>query len=719
MGCLILVSRFGALKVDAATAADSSRPRIGLALGGGSALGFTHVGVLQWLEENHIPVDAVAGTSMGGLMGGLYALGMSPKEIALFVKGIDWNHIFDSAPPYYALDFRRKEDRFEYPIQEIGLRHKLIIPNGLSLYRVSLLLSRITLPYSNIGSFDELPTPYRSVATDIRNSEPYIFKDGSLAEAMRATMAVPGVFTPVQRDDRLLVDGGLVDNVPADVVKNMGADVVIAVNCNQDNHNQTSTGVDSVLMSSVNTVINENTRRALELANIVIHPEIADFSFMDWNKIDQFIRAGYQAAARQAADLKKLAVDEKTWQAYLRGRAERRRTLTAVPEAIEVRGTNEANRKAIQKQLRSFVGKPLQLTDLEKELTQISGCGLYESLRYEMIFKEEKPVLLITVVEKNYGPPFISFSLQANWDGADYRDLTAGFRSTAYNLTGGHSELRTDIGIGSLPYFATEFYQPLGNSQWFLAPSLKLEQTDGSLFENGNRLQSYKVINGDIGLDAGLTLNKYAELRLGYQIGHQRLRTTVGNYLDLGDLSGSVRKTELKFTYMNADETVGRSFFGMLKSNWYDAAPGASEPFGTVEASLRWSNPLGGHDILVAALAGGSSFEGDLPLVQKFKLGGPLQLGTYQFQELQGNHYLLGTIGYLRYLRKLPLTRKSLYLGTFVERGGAFAEWSDPQLHTDLSIGLVSPTVFGTLYIGTSFGKGTNHGLNLLLGHRF
>ncbi|TCL69379.1 NTE family protein [Hydrogenispora ethanolica] len=715
--CAVLLWQWSGGKAMAAAPTELSRPRIGLALGGGSALGFSHIGVLQWLEEHHIPVDAVAGTSMGGLMGGLYALGMSPAEIEVFVKALDWNHIFDSSPPYNALDFRRKEDRLEYPIQEIGFRHKLIIPNGLSLYRVSLLLSRITLPYSGIASFDELPTPYRSVATDIRNSEPYVLKDGSLAEAMRATMAIPGVFTPVEREGRLLVDGGLVNNVPADVVKTMGADAVIAVDCNDNNRGRDIRGIDSVLMGSLNTVIIENTRRSLEAADVVIHPEFQNVSFMDWNKIDEFVSAGYQAAASQASALQKYALSESEWQIYQQQRAGRQRTLAAVPEAVMVKGTNELNRKAIQSQLRPFLGKPLQLDALDKVLIEISGCGLYESIRYELAFEETGTVLLITAVEKNYGPPFISFALRGTYDGSNYTALNAGFRTTAYHILGDHSELRLDFGVGSTPYLSGELYKPFANSSWFLAPNLSLEQTDGSLFSAGQWVRGYELTSGHAGVDLGYTLNKFAEVRLGYSLGFQRPETGVAS--DLDDLDGSVRKTELRYTFSQADEEARRSFLGTLTGSWYDKAPGAQGGFGTAETRIRWSYPVGSRDLIVGTLAAGLSFQGDLPLIQQFKLGGPLQLGSYPFQALQGDNYGLGTIGYLKYLRKLPLTRKNLYLGAFFQRGGVFEKWSAPDLSSDVSFGLVSPTVFGTLYIGTSFGKEDKGRFNFILGNLF
>ena len=455
-GLSFLLLLFFSISPAVAEETAQSRPRIGLALGGGSAIGFAHIGVLQWLEENHIPVDYVAGTSMGGLLGGCYAMGMSPAEIEQLVKNLNWDRLFDSTPPFHTLDFRRKEDKLDYPGEiMIGLKDKLYLPNGLSIYRVNLLLSRLALPYSTLRSFDELPIPYRCVATDIRNSEKVVLGDGSLAEAMRATMSIPGAFAPVEREGRLLVDGGLVDNVPADVAKAMGADVVIAVNCNQSNVHKDLRRVDEMLMSSINTLTNENVKHSLQLADIVLNIQSGELSSFAWDAADQFIAAGYRAAEAQGAELKRLAVDPEMWQAYLHKRFERKRLQTPVPRALEIRGTHPSNHAEIEARLLPFIGKPIDTTALEAALIDIMGSGFYENLRYEVILRDQTPTLLITVQEMAYGPPFVRYILQMNFVG-DRADVNLRSRIAAYNLAGDRSELRTDLALGTAPALKAE-----------------------------------------------------------------------------------------------------------------------------------------------------------------------------------------------------------------------------------------------------------------------
>ena len=207
------------------------RLKIGVALEGGGALGLAHIGVLQWFEDHHIPIDYLAGTSMGGLVGGLYATGKSPQQLRQLVEAQNWDVILGGALPYEDLSFRRKEDKVAFPNSIVlGLRRGLVLPGGLNAgQQISLLIDRETLAYSSVQSFDDLPIPFRCVATDLVTGKQAVFKEGSLSPAMRATMAIPGLFSPIREGEHVYVDGGLVGNLPTDVVRDMGADIVIGV----------------------------------------------------------------------------------------------------------------------------------------------------------------------------------------------------------------------------------------------------------------------------------------------------------------------------------------------------------------------------------------------------------------------------------------------------------------------------------------------------------
>src|SRR2546422_2719680 len=262
-------------------AAPRVRPKIGVALEGGGAMGLAHIGVLKWFEEHHIPVDYVAGTSMGGLVGGFYATGMNPEEMKTLIEGLDWRKILSDRTPYEDLSYRRKEDQRAYPNSLIfGLRHGLSAPAGLIPgHQIGLLIDRVALPYYAVPSFDALPVPFRCVATDLVSGKPYIFKDGSLAVALRATMSIPGAFSPVHDGQTVFVDGGLLNNLPTDVVRQMGADIVIAVHLETAPvEAQDIQSIFSVLQQSVRVVIAENEVRGLTQADAVVSVPLGEFS---------------------------------------------------------------------------------------------------------------------------------------------------------------------------------------------------------------------------------------------------------------------------------------------------------------------------------------------------------------------------------------------------------------------------------------------------------
>src|ERR1700747_1229377 len=284
----------------AAPSPQEKRPRakIGVALEGGGALGLAHIGVLQWFDDHHIPIDYIAGTSMGGLVGGLYATGRTPKELEEIVDQQNWDIIIGGKTPYQDLSFRRKEDARDYPtFIQIGLKKGLRLPAGLNAgHQISLLIDRETLPYASLTSFDELPTPYRCVATDLVSGKEVIFKDGRLSQAMRATISIPGLFNPVRRDNHVLVDGGLVGNLPTDVVRNMGAQVVIAIHLEvspaKPEEIQSFFGV---LGRSVDVIVRENEIRGLSKADLVVNVDLHEYGSLEYQKSQAIIAVGLQA----------------------------------------------------------------------------------------------------------------------------------------------------------------------------------------------------------------------------------------------------------------------------------------------------------------------------------------------------------------------------------------------------------------------------------------
>src|SRR5262252_9934804 len=282
------------------------RPVIGLALSGGGALGLTEIGVIRWMEENHIPVDRIAGTSMGSIIGSMYATGMSPEEIQTFAKKINWDEAFLPEPGYAEISYRRKQDRRDFLVAApLGLKNGLRGPNGLNSGQAAgLLLDRIAYPNSGVTDFDDLPIPFRCVATDMQSGEKVVLHDGFLADAVRASMAIPGLFTPVELKGQVLADGGMVQNIPVETAHDMGADAVIAVELHYPPEDAAQLGtLAGVLSRAIDVMINQNERRSLALAQAKVRVEMQGFSIADYNRVRELVELGYNAAASQSADL--------------------------------------------------------------------------------------------------------------------------------------------------------------------------------------------------------------------------------------------------------------------------------------------------------------------------------------------------------------------------------------------------------------------------------
>lgn len=360
------------------------RPRIGLALSGGGAAGLAEIGVIQWLEQNHIPVDRIAGTSMGSIIAAMYATGTSPAEIQKFAEGIDWDSALLPAPSYRQLSYRRKQDRRDYQIEPaLGLKHGLNGPNGINPgHGVGLLLDHIAFAESGIASFDDLPIPFRCVATDMQTGDRVVLHDGSLPRAVRASIAIPGVFTPVEINGRVLADGGMVENIPVEVVREMDADTVIAVYLRlplgKREQLETLTGV---LSRALDVMLLQNERRSLALANTTITVDTGDFSIDDYDRLSDLIRLGYQSAASQAAALLPFAIkDDTEWQQYLAVRAARKCVQATQVQSVTVEGADSDTDHRLEQNLKSDTRGPLDLRKLENQLTRIAGEGEFDRL---------------------------------------------------------------------------------------------------------------------------------------------------------------------------------------------------------------------------------------------------------------------------------------------------------------------------------------------------
>jgi len=703
------------------------RPTIGLVLEGGGALGLAHVGVLRWFEENHIPIDYLAGTSMGGLVGGLYATGMPAHEIDTFLKGINWNRSLRNELPYSARSFRRKEDKRDYPNDlEFGLKHGIVFPSGFnSGHQVGLILDRVALPYSNLKTFNDLPTPFRCVATDLVSGKATVFSQGSLSDALRATMSLPAIFSPVRRDGEVYVDGGIIDNLPVDVARAMGADIVIAV------HLETpplkpdeALSAFAVLQRSVGVVISVNELENMKKADILIRAHTEAYTMIDYPAAKDIIEVGYAGAQERAPLLRRLSLDDQDWTDYVDRRQARRRPIP-VPQFVEVVGTEPVIAEGIEKSLADNIGKPLDYDRINNDLTGVTGLGRFARAGYQLTTRNGQEGLLIRADEKDYAPPTVNPLFLI--DGSDYTDvrLSVGARVTLNDIGGFGSELRADAIAGSTYSIASEYYHPLNwFSHFFMAPRLFASSKPFDLYFNDNRIAVYRQHEAGGGFDFGVAVNRFSELRFGYQIEHLSLTRSIGIPGVLrSNVSGRQGFTRLRYVIDRTDDpTVPRQGY-LLQSNfeYYDSNPSATEHFPVAEIRSGVFHKLGKNSVFLLA-SGGSTFgyhNTGLPL---FGLGGPQRLGAYGTNELLTNQYFLGQAGYIRRLTQLsPFLGNNVYLITAYEVGKAYGALNatDSRLPMDVNTAVLVQSFIGPVVFGGSVGDRGHHKFYFQLGRYF
>jgi NTE family protein len=724
---IFFVTRFGARAIAALLAAlmimpvsmgaqqpavqPASRPKVALVFEGGGALGFAHIGVIKWIEEHHIPVDYVAGTSMGGLVGGLYASGMSPEEISDFVGGINWTTVLSGQVPFPALSYRRKEDKLAFPNRlEFGLKRGFSLPNGLnSGSAVGLLLDEKMLPYYDLKSFDDLPIPFRCVATDLTTGTEHVFKDGSLAQAMRSTMSIPGVFAPVAHGTQIYSDGAAVNNLPVDVARRMGADITIAIYLDTGPFDRsTLESLVGVAGRNLQILIAANELKSMKDANILLKADVSKFTSGDFEKSAEIIPKGVEVAEEHAAELEKYAVSDAEWQAYIRARSSRRRTAVPEPKFVDVYGMHGVQQTEVANEFTQYVNKPIDTQKIENTITDLQGTGIYSSISYNLIDQDNKTGLLVRPRLKDYGPPFLNVGVTLLSNDANDIQLGMGGRATFFGMAGPGSELRLNASVGQVAGISGELYKPLvAGRRYFVAPRLYYEHTVSAFFSGSQQLAEYTQERNGFGVDLGYRFSANAELRAGedYQWYGESLRigTPIEQTFHITPFVSNVR-----FQYLGQDSaqlpTRGSEF--RTQYNYLTQRPNSGAGFSQWNSTMSHFIPVRARGIIFGTGSGGTSCGAkDLGLAG-FSLGGPLRLSAYHQGELLGSDYFLAQTGYLHRLVKLnPVIGDSIYAGGFYEIGKVWGGApGTPNLPNDISGTLIIKTLFGPIYGGASIG---------------
>jgi len=705
--------------------ATSRRPKVGLVLEGGGALGLAHIGVLKWLEEHRVPVNYVAGTSMGGLVGGIYATGYSARQVEDLVKTIDWEQVLQGQAAYEDLSFRRKQDAFEYPNRlEFGLKKGLQFPEGFnSGQEVGMILDRIALPYSEVDDFNDLPIPFTCVSTDLVTSQKFVFRKGSLSVALRSTMSLPGVFSPVHWDGHIFVDGGLLDNLPVEVARSMGADLTLAVHLETAKLESTSTlSSVGVLSRSISVVVAANELRSMEKADMLISVPLQDYASSNYERAEEIIKLGYQAAQAKAALLNTLSVDETTWQEHLAQRAARRRTAR-VPQFVKVAGTSPRLANAVENDLKNSVGKPVDTTILESQLFDMKGDGRFSNLSYQIATRNGTPGLLVTGVEKPYSPPVVQPLLVL--DGSNFNGVyfSMGARVTFQDFGAYRAELRNDLMIGSEYGIASQYYRPFSaSSKWFIAPRAFANYQQYPVYRQNDFLAEYRKSSTGGGLEVGYEFGRVAQIALGYTAAYQKFTPKIGDTTLLPTASGRFGATALRFSLNEVDDPVipRTGQYANINGAWVDSNPGGAHSYPLAEGRIVKIVKVSEPGSIYFGAAGGTVFGNQLVGVPSFALGGANTFAAYGENELLTNQYYLLQTGYIQKIARLPvLLGEGVYLNGLFEVGKVFAPPFSSQVPGDLSAALVINTIFGPVSFGGAVGARGHRRVFFKLGRIF
>ncbi len=714
------------------TASQVKRPKIGLVLSGGGARGFAHIGVLKVLEENRIPVDFVAGASMGALVGSLYATGRTPAEMEQLVETLDWEKLLSGSPAYDELTYRRKQDKRNIPggITLGGKNVKdLKLPGSLNPgHEIGLVIDDLMLPYSTVEDFSNLPIPFRCVATDMVNAETVVLKNGSLQQSLRATMAIPAVFAPVEINGKILADGGVLNNIPTDVAKNMGADIILVVNIEtQIGDRSALEDLLGVLGQTLVVATIENSRRSLQQANIIIAPDLQNYTTGSFDSGKEIVKLGYDGAKQNEAILRGLSLDEAAWQAHLADRRKRiRPDRKPVTEFLAVEGAETPKEREILREQLSekYVGREINKDEIEKDLTQLTGTRRFDSLGYEIKEENGQDGLLIRNYDtktRSERKTVFEAGIEVNNTDSDNTNFNGRGRLTFFDIGGYGSEWRNDISIGSRTLLATEYFRPLGETRFFVAPNAFYQNRGVDIFQEGERLAEYTFETAQIGLDLGFSVNRDSELRLGYFIGHQKAKRRIGDPL-LPNLSGRFNAVSLRYEYDGADKTQiptrGIRLSGSL--NYFLDTPGTDAGFPQGELKFNAIRPVSEKYFTFGFGAVGTSFGRTAPPLQQFTLGGLLNVGGLGREEFRGSNTLRGGFGILRETYALPaFIGGKVYFGGWYEAGSVFETIDSARLRQSATGGFLMETPVGPVFIGGSFAEGGRRKVYFSLGRFF
>lgn len=729
----ILVAFFaqGVMAAPAVEDEEGQRRMIGLALSGGGALGAAHVGVLKALEEMQIPIGCIAGTSMGAIVGGLYASGMSPSEIGDWFRNADWDFLLSDSLPREAESFKKKQRQFDLNqgiAFTVSLTQGLKLPAGLIAGRnIMASLRQMTMPVRHINDFDRLPIPFRAIATDIENGDLVILEDGDFVEALRASMAIPAMFTPQTLGGRLLADGGLANNLPISIVQDMGADAVIAVNAGGQLKKGYDLDTASAMMGQLVAIpIERQTREEiarLTTGDVLVRVKLDDFGTTDFAKASKAIDLGYQQAMSQKAELAAFSIGSAAFQQYLTKHRLRREPRIMV-SYLKVRTPEGEFRHELKKPFEFQVKNRTHFAPLQTMIGDLGELQKFDVVDYEVIGDRDDYGLLVKARKTKTGPTDFAFGFGFGYSSANDTDLglMVAFRMTELNPLGLSWE--THLNIGDITRVHSVLLQPLDwDRRFFVAAHglFSIDYIDGrDAGGNELRFRQQDLIGS---FDVGARLWQAGEFRIGYSRGFTSISSRLETPDDLSDYANlGWLHTSLTIDTLDAPGFATRGTYGRV------AVAAAREEFGSSENYTRLDGQLFhpftfAKNTIVPRVSATLALDSNVPLYEQEPLGGFLNLSGLSRGTLFAENTALAELIYYRKLIELhqPMVR-AIYGGASIEAGDAWNDHDD-FCADDVMIGgslfIGADTFLGDLYFGVGLAEGGNAAVYLQLGSPF
>jgi NTE family protein len=701
-----------------APGAAPQRPRIGLVLAGGGAKGGAHIGALKVLEELHVPIDCIAGTSIGALVGAGYATGQPAAQIEKFVTHIDWATVIGGVG-------RRKLEPIEQKrmTQEAGssvqmglIDGKIVTPSGLAdSSSIDDLLRGYVARARTVADFDDLPIPFRAVATDMMTGDMVVLDHGDIATAMRASMAIPGAFSPVVLDPWILSDGGMVRNIPVDVARNTCADVVIVVNLVEPPPTREKLVQAQQLLSRSMDVmfeVNEKAQLAtLTDRDILINVPMGDITTGDFDRLPETIPLGEKAAREAAARLRALALPEPQYAAWRRKVTQSQDVEVRVAD-VKTEGLDYVNPEYLRSMMDVKPGETVTIDDISQDARRISALNEIDSVAYRIDGPPDASTLTWLPSEISLGQSTLRPALGLFADGGgDFRFLM-GMQHVRDWINPLGAQWRNQLQIGNESLIRTSFYQPLDVRQrTFVELEAFGERVVEDIYDDGDRLATYEFIDFGGRVDFGWNLSRYAQLRLGYE--YDRRKT----HIDTGPPGlPAVDDVDAGVTFSaryDSRDTPSFSTTGVAAAVRYehmDGSLGSDRDWDSLEIGARKAISIGKY-VTWLSLAGGTDLDSDLPADRFYSLGGPRVLPAFQYDEIRVSDYWVAESSFLRRLKTLsPIKNQAIYAGLGLQAVGLYdrldVAGNDEEVMYNVYLFLAGPTALSTFTLGAGYGDG-------------